>query len=370
MQMNGPDVQEKSRPHRRPRPLTRGVRRAAPALLAVAAAVGIAACGSSSSGSSGGSASNGSGTTKGMTSITIGNGIQNSELLPLWVAQSKGYFTQQHLKVKFANLTDTTVMPALVSGSAQYVQANVSLFLSSLSQHLPVLATQNAVEGVPVALIVTKKFAAEKGITTSTPLATVIKDLSGSTAGFSSPVTKGQANLLLSSYGVSASSVKEATFSAVDAVETAFDKGQIDWFVTGQPTPDQLQAQGHGIVVASRQNAPAWSDKTLINQVMAVKPAYASAHKTTTKEVMAALIKAEKYINANPTGAAAILKANQPGISTAIAKDAIKANVWPVPGTFSADQWKRSITFAEKAGEVPSGTSISSSNYTNEYLGG
>jgi len=343
------------------RPLASRGRAAAVGLAGLAAVMlAASACSSTNSGSSGTST----------TSITIGDGIANVELLPIWVAQAKGYFAGHHLKVKMANLTDTTVVSGLMSGSAQYAQVNVSLFVAAVSQNLPVLALQNAVEGVPVALIVTNKFAAAHSLTAATPIATVIHDLRGSTGGFSSPVTKGQANVLLNSYGVSPSDVKEASFSAVSGVEAAFKKDQIDWFVTGQPTPDLLQYQKTGIVVADRSNARAWGDPTLINQVMVAQSSYAAGHKAVTQELLAALQQGSDYINKDPAGAAEVLMQNQPGLPVTVAREAVAANVWPTSGAFTAQQWAGSLKFAINAGEVPSDSKVPSSAYSNAYLGG
>lgn len=344
----------------------RGRKAAAGIFAATALAGTLAACGSSST-SSASSSSTASSTAT--TNISIGDGIANIEILPIWVAQTEGYFAAHHLNVKLATLTDTTVTPALVSGSIQYAEVAVSLFESALSDKVPVIAIQNVAEGVPGALIVTKKYATAHSLTSSTPAATAISALKGSIGGFSSPVTQGQANLLLKSDGVSTSQVKEVSFSTVSGVEAAFEKGEIDWFVTGQPTPDLLASKGLGTVIADRQSASAWS-APLINEVLISESSYASAHSTVTKELAASLKEALSYINSNSAGAAAILQQNETGLPTAVAKEALSASIWPASSPFSAQQWASSLKFAIACGEVPAGSSIPASAYTNSYLAG
>lgn len=302
-----------------------------------------------------------------MTDITIGDGISNSLMLPIWVAIDNGYFAKQNINVTLASLTDTTLTPAIVSGSVNYAQENVSLFLSSLGQNLPLVAIQDATGGVPVALIVSTQFAQTKGITSKTPLATVMKDLVGSTAGFSSPVTQGQANILLNSFNINASQVTETTFASISGLEAAFSQNSVNWFVTGQPTPATLQAAGSGIVVATSKNAPAWNKPTLINNIIVATKSYVSSHKALTKRVLTALHLATQFIIKNPSRAAAVVQENLPGTSPAIGLVAVAANVWPVTGLFTPSQWSGSISFAEAATEVPSGTTIAKSNYTNVY---
>ena len=301
------------------------------------------------------------------TNITIGDGLSNSLMLPIWVAMDKGFFAKQHIKVTLANLTDTTLTPAVMSGSVNYALENVSLFLASLTQNLPLVAIQDATEGTPVALIVSTQFAAKEGITAETPLSTVMKDLVGSTAGFSSPVTQGQANILLSSYNINQNQVTETSFSSVSGVEAAFSQNSINWFVTGQPIPASLQAAGSGIVVATSNNAAAWKKPDLINNIMVATKSYLSSHKELTVRVLTALHLATQFIIKNPTQAASVVQENLTGTTPAIGLVSVNANVWPTTGLFTADQWTGSISFAAAASEVPSGTRISGTNFTNTY---
>lgn len=308
-----------------------------------------------------------SGVKAGMTDITIGDGLSNSLMLPIWVAMDNGYFAKQDINVTLANLTDTTLTPAIMSGSVNYALENASLFLSSLTQNLPLVAIQDATEGTPVALIVSTQFAAKEGITSKTPLPTVMKDLVGSTAGFSSPVTEGQANILLNSYNINSSQVTETTFSSVSGVEAAFSQNSINWFVTGQPIPATLQAAGSGIVVATSNNAAAWKKPDLINNIMVATQSFLSSHKELTSRVLTALHLATQFIIKNPTRAASVVQENLAGTTPEIGLVAVNANVWPTTGLFTSNQWTGSISYAIAASEVPTGTKISGSNFTNVY---
>lgn len=351
---------------RRSRPLTkRGSFSVTCVLLALGAA--CAACSSGTTGSLHGSA-RASHRARTLTSVTIGNGIVNGERLPIWIAQAKGYFASRGLHVSIANLTDSTLTSTVISGSVDYAQSNVSLFVRGIAQGIPLMAVQNSTDGLGVALIVTTQFANAHSITSTTPVSQVVHDLVGSTGGFSSPVTKGEANVLLASYGVTPSQVTEASFSAVSGVEAAFKKNQIEWFVTGQPGPAILQAHGDGLVVATRFNAPAWASNEIINQVIMASQSFLASHTAMTQNLLAALQKANTFINSHPNQSATIMRDNIPGLSTSAALTALKSTVWPSSGAFNSAMWKKTVSFLVSAGEVPSTATVPANTYTNKYI--
>lgn len=321
---------------------------------------GVTAC-SSSTASTGGQSS-------AVYKIKIGTSVVNSQLLPLWVAQANGYFAKHHLDVTIADLTASTESTALLSGSVQFIQINSGTFLQAKAQNTPLLAIDSWSFGQPVALIVAKSYAAAHGITAETPLATVMQKLVGSTGGLSSSNTEGQANILFGSYNIQPSQLHEVMFSTPTAAEAALDTGGVDWFVTGQPVPDELAAEGHGIVVADRQNAAAWGSLEDLNSIGATTKSYASAHAQETKDLVAALQEATTFIHNNPSKCVSVMQKYLPGISRSILLKTIAANVWPTDGRMTSAMWAATESFTVREGEIPSDVKlVEGQDWTNAY---
>lgn len=328
----------------------------------VALTVGVVTACSSSTASTGGQSST-------VYKVKIGTSVVNSQLLPLWVAQANGYFAKHHLDVTIADLTASTESTALLSGSVQFIQINSGTFLQAKAQNTPLMAIQAWSFGQPVALIVAKSYAAAHGITAETPLATVMQKLIGSTGGLSSTNTEGQANILFSSYNIQPSSqLHEVMFSTPTAAEAALDTGRVDWFVTGQPVPDQLAAEGHGVVVADRQNASAWGSLEDLNSIGATTKSYASAHAQETKDLVAALQEATTFIHDDPSKCVSVMQKNLPGISRSILLKTIAANVWPTSGRMTSAMWAATESFTVREGEISSNVNlVEGQDWTNAY---
>ena len=149
--------------------------------LAVAIGLLVSGCGSSS-----GSASGSSGKT---VDVTVGVSGSNINILPVWVAQEKGYFADHGIHIKLAVLSPSSTNTALISGSVQFLAGSGNNFLTAVEHGTGQLAVAQTSVGVPLGLVISTKFAQAHHITKDTPLSTVAKDLVGSTGGESSQTT-------------------------------------------------------------------------------------------------------------------------------------------------------------------------------------
>jgi NitT/TauT family transport system substrate-binding protein len=345
-----------------PRSATGGARRAWSApLLALTAAAAVAACGSSSGAGSGGS---------GSTTIKAGLG-GNIFDLPLRVADEKGYFKRQGLNVQFVTLTASTGTPALQSGSVQFLNDSPTDFLTATSKGTPEIAVGVDSIGSPLGLIVTKKFAADHHLTASTPSATVAKALIGSTAGASAPTTKAEAGVMLRSYGVQTSQMKWATLPSPAADEAALKSGQIDWFVTSEPIPLQVQSSGSGVVVVGPEKAPAWDNsRTGIGTTLVATKGYASSNSSTVSRFATAVQKADEYIRGHEQQVLPIARQALPGVPDSVLLQSMKLVDWPATVKMSAAEWATSLGWINRQGLIGGlGSTLKTSDYTNEYIG-
>lgn len=336
--------------------------------LALAATVALsssllAACGSGSSDSSDGSAA-------GTTTVTVGIG-GNIFDTPLEFADAQGYFAKQGIKIKTVLLTSQTGIPSLESGSVQFLPTSPNDLFTALNNKLPVEAVQAIGLGNPLGLIVSTKFAKAHNLSAATPAADVAKALAGSKPGFSSPNTKAEAGIFLKAYGVDPDKLSWVSLPSPAADKAALASNQIDWFLTSEPLPLQIEAAGQGVVVADPLTVPAWSAKSAgYGLFTVVKKDYASSHADLVKKYVTAVRQATAYMNAHPGDPSVVAVAQKivPNVSADILKDSLKLVDWPASGQMDDATWNSTTAFLNSIGTIKGGAKITAADWTNQYL--
>ncbi|MEP9381243.1 ABC transporter substrate-binding protein [Nocardioides cheoyonin] len=326
--------------------------------LVVAAVVGAAtlsACGSSAGASS-----------------TVKIGVQgNIYDLPIQVAEAQGYFKDEGISVKLVTITASTGTSALQSGSVSLLHASPSTLAAAVGQKIPQQAIGVDAVGNPLGIVVSSDFAKEHGLSASSSGAEVAKALRGSKAGVSSTNTQAEASVFLKAQGLDPSSdVKWATLPSSSADQAALKNGQIDWFITSEPLPYQVQADGDGVVVAGPKNVSQWAVPSYSEVVMATK-SYLQENGATATKFMKAIQKATAYINSHEGSSdlEKIVADAYPNFSS----DAMKASIaevdWPTSAEMDDKGWKTTLDFLDSLGTMPDGATISNDDWTNSYLG-
>ena len=334
--------------------------------LALTTALVLATAGLAGCVSAAGSTANADGTT----TVTIGVG-GNIFDVPVKFADAEGYFAKQGIKVKYVTLTSSTGIAALQSGSVQFLTASPLDMVSAVSKQLPIEAVSVIGSGNPLGLVVSKKFAAAHDLTSSTSAAKVAAALAGSTAGYSSSNTKAEAGIYLKAYGVDPGKVNWIELPSPSADKTALNTGQIDWFVTSEPIPLEIQNSGDGVVVADPLKVPAWSAADAgYGLFTAVTKSYASSDRAVVKKVVAAIQQATAYMNAH-AGDSAVLKvaaSTLPGTPNAVLGSSLQQVVWPADASMSQGDWNKTLAFLNSLGAISSGAKITGDNWTNQFL--
>jgi NitT/TauT family transport system substrate-binding protein len=302
--------------------------------------------------------------------VTIGIG-GNIFDIPFQVADANGYFTQQGLKVKYVTLTAATGASALESGSVQFLNDSPTGFLSALGKHIPETAIAVDGGGNPLGLVVSTKFASDHGLTAASPAAQVAQALANSTGGASSANTKAEAGLFLKAHGVDPTKLKWVSLPSPAADKAALKSSQIDWFVTSEPTPLDIQHSGDGIVVADPIKVPAWSAAEAgYGEFLIARNSYLSEHADVAKKVATAVQQATAYMNANldsgPVQAAA--QKALAGVSAEVVKASLHQVDWPKTGAMSAAGWDKTLAFINSLGALPQPATVTADNWTNKYL--
>jgi NitT/TauT family transport system substrate-binding protein len=196
----------------------------------------LAACGTDS----GSDSSSGSGLTK----ITVSYSEEVADELPLWIADSAGYFKQQGLDVKLVSLSSDQGFPALLSGQTQLGSMGGSQILSGAAAgaSVKVLATLTPV--YPYELWTKLKGAS---------------DLKGKKIGITSKSGSVYIATLaaLKQLGVKVSDVNLVPLGSTTNVNNALLAGTIDAAVSHPPASSQFAAAGfHSLLDLASQHQP------------------------------------------------------------------------------------------------------------------
>jgi len=304
------------------------------------------------------------------TTVTVGVG-GNIFDMPIRVADAKGYFRQQGLTVKYVTLTASTGSSALESGSVQFLNTSPTDFLSARRQGLKHLAIGHDGGGNPLGLVVSTTFAKAHDLTSKTPPAQVAKALAHSTAGASSANTKAEAGLYLRAYGVDPGKLKWVSLPSPAADKAALNKDEIDWFVTSEPIPLQLQQTGDGVVVADPLTVPQWSyTQAGYGQLLTVKTSYAAQNAATVQKFATAIQRATNYMHGHLHSGAVLGAARTalPGIPDSVLAGSLDQVEWPASDRMSAGDWTKTTGFINSLGVLPNKLTVSSDDWTNKYL--
>lgn len=198
------------------------------AVAAVAACLGltISACGSS-----GGSAasSGSSGSSGGLQTITYElEWVPNPDFTGLYYAIKHGFFAKQGLKLNLAVNTDGGVPSLIATNRADLGNGSVQGQIAAKLQGLPVASVATFMAGVTSALIISGK----AGVKT-------IADLKGKTIGYYNNQSLTNLDYLLSTNGVSPSSVK--TINVGDSLIQPMVSGKVDAIMGGLTNVEAIQ---------------------------------------------------------------------------------------------------------------------------------
>jgi NitT/TauT family transport system substrate-binding protein len=219
--------------------------------------------------------------------------------------------------------------------------------------------------------VVSNAFAKAHGLNAQTSTADAAKSLVGSKGGASSANTKAEAGIFLKANGVDPAQIKWFSLPSPAADKAALANGEIDWFVTSQPLPLQIQDAGGGTAVADSLHVPEWSaEQAGYSQLVVANTSWLKQHGDVAKKFAIAVQQATKFINQNPKDSSVLASARKglPGIPDAVLTGSIEQIQWPVSDAMDAATWTKTLNFVNKMDAVSGGAKVSSTDWTNSYV--
>ncbi|MGD1824068.1 ABC-type nitrate/sulfonate/bicarbonate transport system, periplasmic component [Chromobacterium violaceum] len=248
-------------------------------------------------------------------SIAVG-GLGTLYYLPLVIAEQRGYFRDQGLKVSIADLPGgAKALQALVGGSADFAAGSFEHVLQMQAKGVPIQSIVTQGDRPGLVLMMRK----DKAASWRSPAS-----LKGLKVGVSAPGSGTHLflNALLAKAGLAADAVSAIGVGTGATAVAALKRGEIDALVAVDPSVSLLEQEGAAVTkVDTREQAGA---KAVYGGACAAGSIYARAgfilrHPRTTQAVANAMVRALRWLKqATPAQVAAAvpaaLRGDRPGI--------------------------------------------------------
>ncbi|MCX4817976.1 ABC transporter substrate-binding protein [Streptomyces sp. NBC_01239] len=265
----------------------------------VAAGALMAAC---SNASNAATSTNGDGTT----TITVSQPFTSTLNSALYLADSKGYFKKNHLKVKFVTVSSGAGLAATLGGSAQIALVSSVLPMNALQQgqKFDIFAASGL--GFPESVLVSKAKYEAAGLTANSTLKQKMQFLADKPIAVESPTGENSTvfKYLFDLAGLPTSSFKPTVLGNPAAILAAVKNGKAIGTALGSPYPQQAVADGYGMIPLNLSAGDVPQMQNILTLSLATTPSYYKAHPEIIKEFTAALQEGQDYLYANTADAA------------------------------------------------------------------
>jgi NitT/TauT family transport system substrate-binding protein len=229
----------------------------------------------------------------------------NVFLSALYVAQEKGYFTEEGVEVEVVEIqAGTDSVAALVSGNAQVADVGFDDLLELASEgEEGLIMVQNILNRVTLTMVMDPDIAAQKGVSRDSSLDEIYASLEGLRIGITSPgaPTDKYMRYYLRQAGLDPDQDAEILpLGGGSDLLAALESKQIDVFHLSPPPPYVAEAEGFGVVLIDGPAGDVDEFSDFLYTAWAANEEWATANPDAMKAFNAALDKAMSDISADP----------------------------------------------------------------------
>lgn len=335
------------------------------AIAAVGGLVALAAA-CSSSGPSGGSSGSGSS----IQTVTIGVTPAQITFAPVYYAEAAGYFKARGINVKLVSLDNGTAeLAALIGGDVDMIAGSAGTFANAAAKGASLVSVLGLAK-MSEEVCVTKSWAAQHHITSSTPVQARLAALKGATLGDTSAGSSSQTDFeyVLKAFG-GIDPQSDVTFTSTGSpggAEAALSAGRIAAFMLSPPTCQSVS--GSLELVTPSQIS---TFRSMINNVLFTTQSFASSNASALTSAVTAIARANNYVVADPSQAATAVKSSYPSGSSALLVTALEkvASAVPANGAMTQSMWQATSTVLMGDGSITKPLDSSSGTlWTNKYI--
>ena len=286
--------------------------------------LGISACGGSSNPTTGSKQTP-------LTTVKVCQLNKSINFFPFYVAQQKGYLTQQGLNIPTPPLLQvgSRVVAGVKSGDCSIGNGVITDAFNWSKSDPSARIVGAMMDGYVVDVVVSKKFEQEMHVSASSPLADKINALKGKTIGITGPGTGTQALLtyLFHLQGMNASKdSKQVSLGSNNSAALADLKaGRVDALSFFSPIGQAAEAQGIGDIFISPVRGDVPGLRGDVHGIIYTTQSFINSQPQIVAKYIRAINQAEVFIKNNPTESKALLK-NYLGYTQSIADAVFTAN--------------------------------------------
>ncbi|OFZ97936.1 MAG: hypothetical protein A3H35_04575 [Betaproteobacteria bacterium RIFCSPLOWO2_02_FULL_62_17] len=250
----------------------------------------------------------------------------NLGFAPAYIAEDKGFWAKQGLKVKMPIISGIGSMNAVLSKSAQFSISSGLTIIRANIRGQKVIQIAGTFDGLIEELVVDKKAAQAAGITIDSPIGKRVEFLKGKTIAIAgaNALPHGYLRLFVRKGGLNPERDIKVAVMQPEAAAAALKSGAIAGFVETLPQPFQAIDAGYGMLLSSglrggakdRGDFPEISPLAL-NGVMA-RTDYCEENAATCSKLVEGIAEAMRFIRSNPKESAELLHKHIPGMDRGV----------------------------------------------------
>lgn len=263
------------------------------------------------------------------TALTIGSSVQSLFSLPLYIADSKGFFDTEGLDVEVVNFRGgATATPALIGGSVQLQAAGTENLLKLVRAGQPVVAVMGVQSTLNQAIVLRKDLADKLGRKPT------IEDLKGLRVG---TLARGGTSDMVIRYVLTKAGLTPETdvklfpLGGYDKHFAALEADELDATVPVEPVQTQMvEALNSGVYIEDfliGEGPETFQDMNWIT--LQGKKDYIEGNRETVEKVIRAMVQAQNFIadTANIDEVVTLAKQQFPNVPDAVLKRSIERQI-------------------------------------------
>jgi len=297
---------------------------------------------------------------------------EGMQFLAYYVAEDLGFFKQEQLEVKHQVLVGVASFNAVVAGSADFAFASGASITRAAAHGQRMLAIAQMNNRPSWDVVIRKDVAEAAHFDPNAPIEQRAKVLQGKIMGTQGINALDHAYLkVVARLGGDPENMTVSAMAPVDTL-AAFSRHAIDGFVSAPPWPQQVEADGSAVIVASGPKGEPASLLPIASGLIVTRPKLCAEHRSLCEKMGHAMLMAAHAAHERPKDVLALLAKRFPSIKPSVlerSQELLIAGTPMMPAVDPAairkgDQLNVDAGFMKQGDMLPSYDGLS----TNEYL--
>lgn len=338
--------------------------------------VGLIAASCAACGGSGGSKGTNAASAKstGLTHVSMVEDETGFGNTAVYVAQQEGFFKKNGIQIDLRTLgTGSTTGEVMQSGKVD-VAVSASYEMGTLASQGAALQAFALYGNTPVDVCMSKEYAQQKGLTSSSSLSSVFGAMKGAKIGISGPNSAPDllGRYLQRKYGHydPTSEVQTISVGSHAALAEAVERNEVNVIFTSPPTCNEAVEAGKATEVATSKQFPDLLQTPEF--ILYAKKSYLTGNPAVAKKISTALAEAEAFCHTHKSAVVNIMHSYFPTISKPDMAQIYTSEVLPVipkTPTMTQSGWQR-VSAIIKPATTSALSSTEGAVWTNQYASG